>query len=232
MEYQDGGRCPGCGHVMGCVGPGGCTCALTSNYSPPDLICDYSQETRMKPVKTKTDFVKRYQTGEFGNRSPTWDNLHDVGRYRSSDFFHIRNRVASDITWYDVPGSELQERWHEACQIRNPSSLYISQMAPTPKTVLQGELTRLKSFGTGQTLQLVCSYEKKTMREALNTKSETYHGVVADWVLKKYLPNRDYEWLVHLLDTYEDHVIEFSTYSIPFGVLPGFRTCFWEVRQY
>jgi hypothetical protein len=41
----------------------------------------------------------------------------------------------------------------------------------------------------------------------------------------------DYDWLQELLEIYPDHVIEFSSYSVPVGNL---QRCLvvWEVRKY
>ena len=72
-----------------------------------------------KPVLTKKDFVRRYARGEFGNASPTWSTYWDwmqskhwVGQQRQ--LYHIRNRIAGEKTWYDVPPTLMAWTWSEA----------------------------------------------------------------------------------------------------------------------
>ena len=81
-------------------------------------------------------------------------------------------------------------------------------------------------------LYLFYSRVPMTMRDALKSAPEEARGLKAKILLETLMPERDYNWLMHLLDYYEDHVVEFSTYSVEFGVVLGFKTCYWEVRRY
>ena len=57
-------------------------------------------------------------------------------------------------------------------------------------------------------------------------------GIMALALLRRYLCPNSYDWMMTLLDRYPDHIVEFNTYSVNWGVLPGFNTAFWEVRLY
>ena len=98
------------------------------------------------PVLTKKDFVRRYALGEFGNHSPTWDTLRewlcDKPWERFGDLYHIRNRIAGGKTWYNVPAMQMGVYWYAASKEVGVNNLYISAMAPTDKTVFQGEVQR------------------------------------------------------------------------------------------
>ena len=109
----------------------------------------------------------------------------------------------------------------------DPSLLYISAMAPTEKQVLQGEVPR-GLWG----LDLLYTTVARPMREALQVASRSVGGIIAVSLLQQYLCPNSYDWLMHLLDSYPGHVVEFSTYSVEWGTVPGYNTVFWEVRRY
>lgn len=186
------------------------------------------------PVLSKIDFVRRYRLGEFGNCSPTWDSYDDwaANGFQSTtpgQLYHIRNRVAGGPTFYNVPESELSFRWHDLVfRGTKPETLYISAMAPHDRGTIQGELMQSERGS----LYLLYTRGKKPMRDALAESSHEARGIVALTLLKHYLCPKSYDWLQVLLSRYPEHVIEFSCFSVEFGTLPGFNTCFWECRLY
>lgn len=190
-------------------------------------------EYGFQPVLCKEDFVRRYAAGEFGNRSPTWNSIVEwsaaypktwVYPYQT---FHIRNRVAGAKTWYDVPKYQMLDRWHDACNEFAPSQLYISAMAPTHLTTLQGELQR-----SIRGLDLYYSTVKKPMRDSLAERGRQVSGAVAICLLRTHLDPSSYEWVELLLDRYPNHIVEFSAYSRCWGTIPRRNTVIWEVRHY
>lgn len=188
-------------------------------------------EIKWPPVNTKQDFVKRYKKGEFGNASPTFDT---PGEYLQSGFFgsgpvHIRNRTRSGISYYDVQPCDFDSTWRLACEHQPPDTFFISLMAPTPKTVIQGELFRDPNRGK---LRFFYTTVKEPMRTALQITSHSVDWITARGLLRTYMNERSYEWLQVLLDRYPGHVIEFSVYSVEWGTIPGYNTVFWEVRNY
>jgi len=185
-----------------------------------------------RPVLTKTDFVRRYMAGEFGNHSPTWDSLEDFPFVYGScgldgRLFHIRNRNPGAYTWYNLKAEQLSGCWQEACKQYPSHMLYISEMAPTEKTVLQGEVMLCPGG-----LYLQWTRVARPMREAFKIESKKAVGLAAGMLLKEYMCPNSYDWLMILFERYPDHVVEFSTYSTNWGTLPNFNTVFWEVRFY
>jgi len=184
-------------------------------------------------VLTKTNFVARYNTGEFGNRSPTWDSYsdwrqnHEPCAYREP-MFHLRNRVIGGPTIYNVTpmmmGTMMRCMFSKGVANEN---IYISEMCPTEGTTIQGEVMR-----SPQGLYLFYSTIKKPMRDALRERGQEATGLKAKMLLQHHLNQRSYDWLELLLDRYEDHVIEFTALSESWGTVPGFNTLFWEVRKY
>lgn len=182
---------------------------------------------RWPPVRTKQDFVRRYEQGEFGNHAPTWSTIGEYMQSGYSGLVHIRNRVAGGPTWYNVSAERVVELWGLATRKSSPHLLYISAMAPTERTLFQGEIF----LGPGG-YWLTYSRVAKPMREALREQATEARGVSATVLLDYYLDSHSRQWLDVLLDRYENHVVEFSTYSVKWGTLLGYNTVFWEVRLY
>lgn len=181
------------------------------------------------PVKTKADFCLRYQRGEFGNHAPTWNTLEEFEKSGYTGLVHLRNRVAGDLTWYDIPATEVGKRARELATqgLVTFSNLYYSGMAPTVLTLIQGEIQQ-----STEGIYLYYSKVPKPMRESLREGGKHVSGVVAIATLRHYLDPSSYDWIRELLTLYPEHVIEFSTYSVDWGTIPGRNTVVWEVRLY
>ena len=187
-----------------------------------------------KPVLTKKDFVRRYAKGEFGNHSPTWNRVSDwaidpegcqAGIDDPSKLYHLRNKIAGGKTYYDLTSHELVSLLSDI--VDTVQEYYVSEMCPTAKTILQGEVQQ-------STRHLTVRYTKvaKPMRQALATKQEHAYGLEAKSILQSAMCPNSWEWLCLLLRRYCGHVIEFTTFSVNWGTLPNFNTVIWEVRNY
>lgn len=198
------------------------------------------EQVEYPPVLSKSDFVRRYQAGEFGNASPTWNDCdsflawgqREFGTGPSRGLYHLRNRTAGGATFYNLHWSECVARWLERPDREN---WYVSAMAPTESTIIQGEVVQrcFVGDGSGAGLSLLYSRVRKPMRDALAEDSQTINGIAVNYVLEGAMDSNSYEWLQTLLLRYPGHVVEFSTYSTQWGTLyPLFNTVFWEVRLY
>ena len=103
--------------------------------------------------------------------------------------------------------------------------LGFNQSMPDEHLTIQGEVTRC--YG----LTLRYSTVKKPMNQALEKENIEVKGLPARHLLKKHLDYLSYENLEHLMEIWQDHVVEFSAYDILVGNL-GWNTVFWEVRNY
>ena len=180
------------------------------------------------PVTSKRDFTKRFQTGEFGNRTETWNTLDEVMRsgHPGSTLIHIRNRVANGPTFYNVRLDNLLQVFHDLALPIQPAKLwYFAAMALSEKTLIQGEVMR----GVGG-YELTYNTCPLPMREGMLEGLKTAKGLHAGLMLQHYLDPCDFDWLMELLDNYPDHVIEFSHYQVPCGTLNR-RMIVWEVRK-
>lgn len=179
------------------------------------------------PVLTKRDFVRRYENNQFGNRSPTWDTYDEWKQSGYSGSVHIRNRISSGVTYYNIEAEAVSWIWTSKGCWRNPEDWYISAMAPHEHTLLQGEVQQSE-----RGLDLLYTRIKKPMRDALSEQRSQVHGLVAVSMLKYCLCANSWEWLQYLLEAYPGHVIEFSTFSRFWGTMPRYNTVFWEVRLF
>lgn len=194
----------------------------------------------VEPVTTKNNFVPRYAEGEFGNRPITWNTLTEYLNSGYEGLIHIRNRRTGGPTWYNVHSNEVERMvriinyggyWDsptvKGWAQEKEENLYFSAMCPTECTLIQGEVQR-----SSRHLELLYSTARKPMRQALEERPLIAHGLRALILLRKYLNSRSMEWMEHLLETYEDHVIEFTVLQRCWGMVPGHNTLFWEVRKY
>lgn len=192
------------------------------------------------PVLDKKDFVRRYKTGEFGNASPTWSNLEELLKtphWRSYGPFHIRNRIAQGKSWYDQSADMMELSWEIASrriEVGGAHNLYISSMAPHWHNLIQGEVTQTP-WDYNYVDHLFLRYSDLPdlpMRDAFEREQKYISGLGALSLLKSTLCPNSWDWLNQLLDNYPGHIIEFSTFSVDWGTVPGFNTVFWEIRAY
>jgi hypothetical protein len=179
---------------------------------------------RYSPVLNKRDFVKRYKKGEFGNAAPTWSSVTEFKKHYAVEWpakkqlFHLRSKEPGGATYYNLTFKQLLRK-------TNVENYYVSAMAPTEKTILQGEIRQSTKH-----LELRYTTVKKPMRDAFKVEDKTIFGLQVNYVVSSCLDANSQDWLYVLLDRYPNHIIEFSTYSTQWGTVPGYNTVFWEVR--
>lgn len=198
------------------------------NAEPTGLRTMSKTEPSFKPVSTKKDFVERYQKGEFGNASPTWSVSDWLNQNTGSkdQLYHLRNKKKGGSTHYNLKEQELYQMILGIAR-DHYDRWYVSAMAPTDKTMLQGEVQR-----TSEGLYLTYTKVKKPMRQALKEEQLHARNLQALHLIRSYMDVASSDWLEHLLDAYPDHIVEFSVYSKEWGTVPGYNTVFWEVRNY
>ena len=181
-----------------------------------------------RPVLTKRDFVRRFLRDEFGNRGQNWNTLEEFLASGYRGLVHVRNRQAWAPSFYNIPSENVPAEWSKAHKIGN-AGWYLAAMAPHHRNLLQGEVRcsprGLELYGT--------KARGLPMRDALKAEEFSVQGIIALAELKKALCPNSMEWLRELLNRYPGHVIEFSSFSCPWGTLyPNYNTAFWEVRLY
>ena len=184
--------------------------------------------TSYPPVLTKRDGAARFRAGEFGNASPSWDTVEKFTASGYTGLVHVRNGlVAGGATYYNTRPEDVVKVWQPG--------YYISAMVPPDveaSLVFQGEVQQAPP-GCGRCgLDLFYTRIAKPMRTALAENAVQVSGIIARVTLECLMDPLSYDWLQVLLERYEGHVVEFSTYGRQWGTLPGYRTVFWEIRNY
>lgn len=180
------------------------------------------------PVRSKREMVPLYTRGCFGNHSPTWLDpyLFQQEAPRGS-LYHLRNgAVAGGVTYYKQRQEEAFCRWTKQPRLED---WYCSMQVPyavEQSLLLQGEVFR-DTFG----LRLFYSTVKKPMRDALVEYSRDVSGIMARLLIAEAMDPSSYDDLQTLLDEYDGHIVEFSSYSVCWGTVPNRNTIFWEVRS-
>jgi len=185
-----------------------------------------TQTALAKPVNTKTDFYRRFQTGEFGNRSETWLTFEDYQKSGYRGKICIRSKKPGGPYLYFVEPQTVIR----AIQTFNDSGwhdLSFAAQCPEDDAVLKGEIC-LSHMG----IFLKGSFARFPMREAMRNFAFNIWGLEAELIIKQAMNGSSWDWLQYLLLAYPDHVIEFTSLRYCWGTNPGHNTLFWEVRNY
>lgn len=178
----------------------------------------------LEPVLTKQNYYRRWLAGEFGNRPQSWNTLEELEKSDYVGPVNIRHTIpGSRYMATNVPKSKC----HEVFQEWGVPESQFKFNEPTPDYALtiQGEI-----FQDYRGLCLTYNTNKVTMREAMKNPLFVT-GLQSKILLSKYCDPPSYDWIMNLLDLYQDHVIEFSAFNVKTGYL-GLNTIIWEVRKY
>jgi hypothetical protein len=171
-----------------------------------------------------------YEAGRFGNKLQTWPDLATFYRDKVEKRVVMRYKGPAGGGWvaYELEPDQVRPtacKWeHEGA---NLALVALNESAPDDRLLIQGEVMLSTAH-----LSLRYSREKAPMRKALASAPLHAEGLLATELLRYFLDPSSLEDLRMLLDTYEDAVVEFSTWSADVGELPHRNTVFWEVRNY
>ena len=185
----------------------------------------------MEELLNKEIGIRKFSEGAFGNKVKTYFSLEELhADPHAPAAIGIRYRGSGGgKCQYDIPLEDIDTAWQqwidegysEDRMFMNDSSNYDSHL------LIQGEICT-----SHRGVELRYSTIKKKMRLALAEKEEYTYGLKAKTLLRHFLDPSSYDTLFELLDVYEDHVIEFSTWDRGFGDIPSRNTIIWEVRKY
>jgi hypothetical protein len=178
--------------------------------------------------RTKTDFYKRWNECEFGNRIRSFDSMDSLITSGFSGRVSIRYKEpGSPFCKYEVPIDEVISEVNKFVEMGAVQSRFtFNESAPDSYLEIQGEIIR-----TIRHIELVYSTDKLPMRTALAKSPQWCYGLEAYCILKRYLWPKSQQMIFDLLDIY-DGAVEFSCYRIPLGNIFGHNTIIWEVRNY
>lgn len=182
-------------------------------------------------ISTKSEMYQIYLNGGFGNRLATWGTLDEYlhsGYEGNVVLRYSETSRAGEFIAYDTARDKVTDVVYEwVCRGAIRKYITVNSAAPDDKLLIQGEVFRNEDH-----IYLRYSTLCKPMRVALKEAQQHAKGLVAYRMLWHYLDYASYENLWELLDKYPTAVIEFSTWSVDVGDIPGRNTIVWEVRDY
>lgn len=176
-------------------------------------------------ISTKTQMYDLLKRGVLGNTVRHYGSLEELMSDETVEWVGCRClQVNRPWRLYCCRKHELlaglRERGYDG------TGLEFYESPPDAFRRIQGELMR-GPWG----LQFRYTFAPGPMRLALESNEQHAWGLEARMLLQKHADPACYDWLMDLLDTYDGHVVEFTSYSIPVGVLQQ-PWLIWEVRAY
>ncbi len=177
----------------------------------------------MTVVDTKRKMYDLVERGRFGNYPRWWRSIEDVDASGYRGHVSLRSlQVMNPVRLYHVPVCELRDRVRKLPASQQQAGIVFSESPPDDKRGIQGEWDGFNLHYT---------YNRQPMRLALEAEPNHISGPRARLLLRSQMHLGDYEWLDDLLTDFPEHIIEFSTFTIPVGQLLT-NMFVWEVRAY
>lgn len=174
-------------------------------------------------IKNKKTMYERLKRGDFGNVIQTWNNLDEMFLDGYGGKIGIRSRKIGGVC---IPETDLNVII-DFMKDKDWKDFIVYESPPNNVATIQGEV----GYHNGE-LWLTYSTSHKPMREAFKIETKLSRGLSARHILKEYLWSASYDEIEYLLDTYDNHVVEFSAYSCALGIFKGRNAIIWEVRSY
>lgn len=179
------------------------------------------------PLDTKAKFFTAWSAGLLGYKLRTWDTL--------AEFQAEPNKPPiCGFRQLGTSGGGAFEMAHGTQAVEETAAKWtalgrrymICEAAPDEKATIQGEVVR-----TERGLEGYLGSSKLRMRDAIAQGILQPRGwLETRMLIAQHMWPGSQEDLWCLLDSYPDHVIEFTCYDHRFE--PGRNTIFWEVRKY
>lgn len=184
-------------------------------------------------ITSKVAMRALYNCGAFGNKLPswTWEQFSDGGvplpiglMYNGKPGIRLPRYAEPLETLSDV--LQVIDDWKCMGCDQRLITFSVSDHQANFGRLFQGEVVRDEQY-----LSLRYTTVDDIMRKALNISSRNVQMLEALLFLEYYLDTVSMDNMRRLWDEYPGHIVEFSTYNRPVGMLNS-NTVFWEVRYY
>lgn len=178
-------------------------------------------------IKNKKEWVRHNALGIWGNSIPRF-TLRTINDIPDGMGVTIRTTRGGGgfCEYVRYRESQIDTRFLIGEKVSNAIALgysadeiYMTELMPDQEIILQGEFHEL--YG--------CSYSTNKVHMRELKKFE--HWYPTRMPLQLNMCPQSYENFLQLVETYPNHVIEFSVYSVPVGTAK-WNTMIWEVRSY
>lgn len=182
-------------------------------------------------ITNKKQFFGLWKAGVLGNRTRLWDD--PIKCFADCLVLDIRTVGFREVgktgggAWERVPLSKMlvtARKWQDAGR-----SFIMDDGCPDEKRVLQGEICRTHR-GLEGFLDVQSILPMRPAIAAGHMRHCSYATVNA--LLDKFMDSNSRDDLEMLLELYEGHTVEFTTFSVDVGVFPCRNTLMWETRAY
>lgn len=172
-------------------------------------------------ITCKEDSLALLVKGALGNRLATWNTREVFMREAPREsHYSVRLPKRDQPAIYNQTYMQVVDRWVW-------QNLIVNESAPDHQLVMQGEVCE-SPYGLELRYSTECGLK---MRQAMRA-SRRARGLQAHMLLRSVLWPSDLEDLRALFDQYPGAVVEFSSYEVSVGEIPGRNTLFWEVRHF
>lgn len=179
-------------------------------------------------IKTKSEFYRLWKAGVLGNRTQIWSSLEEALAGESAKIGFREVGKAGGGAWERVERCDLivaYRRWKDRGRL-----FIMDDSVPNEHAVLQGEVCR--TF-RGLESYLVVGHAVPPMRQTMAAGLHRSYGYLATkTILDQYMDPSSRGDLDDLLELYPEATVEFTTFDIDVGNIPGRNTIFWETRNY
>lgn len=186
----------------------------------------YHSGTMTTPIASKAEMYRRLNAGLLGHTLPAAETLADAERMvRHGGRFAVRTKHAGGLCRFDMGGPEAVR----LAASLPPGTWNLSPMLSDPHRVCYGHLLD----GPGG-WSLHYSDEKRPCRLlASKDGCEQKHlqGLAARLYLRGVMDDIGWETLLALVESYPDHVVEFTVMSGSAHAFGPSNVIFWEVRS-
>ncbi len=182
-------------------------------------------------ILTKRESYAFYDLGLFGNKPLTWRSYQEIceSGWNGKVCMRSRKGISRSGTLFNLDISEIPEhidKWRTERGLLE-KDISFNQSMPDNNLILQGELMR-----SVEGLYLYYTTVKKPMNLAFNEEERHSHCANALQLIKYSFSPESFCDLEDLFEQFPNDVIEFSSYDISVGNIPGRNTIIWEVRNY
>lgn len=173
-----------------------------------------------------------FEYGYFGNTVKVWRSYNEIIESGWNGLVSMRSKkgIPRGKPEYHLPIEMLPERIKAWDEMGTPERfISFNESPPDHRLILQGEIGH---YAYSRGWELLYSTLKEPMNRALDMDSKIVQGLKALTMLRTAIDPLSFMDIEHLINTFPDSAIEFSTFEVPVGNIPGRNTVIWEVRNY
>lgn len=181
-------------------------------------------------IKSKLEFYTLYEKGFFGNRAMAWKTYEEIieSGWRGQVCMRAKNGTQRKNVIYNIDLKKVPGKIEDWKKFGIPKEkISFNQSMPDKDLTIQGEL-----MNSEKGLYLLYTTVKKPMNLGLREQELHTEGMKTNLMLKSYLSPSSYEDMKILLEMFPEDIIEFSSYRVNVGNIPGRNTVIWEVRNF